>query len=259
MSEYNLATIKKLFAMSGNVCAFPGCHNPIIEDSTIITGEICHIKAKNPKGPRFDLKQTDKQRKSYENLILLCKRHHKIVDAEPDIYNVTALIELKKHHEQKYHKNESDVDFFYARMLMNDLERISIENNRGNIIIGSPNAIQGQTVVIKSSKEKVYINPPSGSIGTDINLNGYIQYLIRRYNQFASSDTFINRKFNFGAISKNITDKFGCQWRLLPIANATEVMEYLQARISRTRQAKINKGKNKKAFSTFDEYRHKYR
>jgi hypothetical protein len=40
---------------------------------------------------------------------------------------------------------------------------------------------------------------------------------------------------------------------LLPLENANAVFEYLQGRIAKTRQAKINKGKGYRAFSTYEE------
>ena len=95
MTEPKLSTIKRLYAMSGNVCAFPGCQVPIVEAAGTVTGEICHIKAQSPQGPRYDTKQTEEERHSYENLILLCRRHHKVVDTEADIYDVPALKEIK--------------------------------------------------------------------------------------------------------------------------------------------------------------------
>jgi hypothetical protein len=51
---YTEVTLKKLFALSGNVCAFPGCTAPIVDtEHGIVTGEICHIKARSPEGPRY--------------------------------------------------------------------------------------------------------------------------------------------------------------------------------------------------------------
>jgi hypothetical protein len=49
MSAPSEQTIKKLFALSGNICAFPGCQSPIVESAGTVTGEICHICAKSPK------------------------------------------------------------------------------------------------------------------------------------------------------------------------------------------------------------------
>ena len=40
-------TMKSLFARSGNRCAFPDCYAPLVEENDIVTGEVCHIKARN--------------------------------------------------------------------------------------------------------------------------------------------------------------------------------------------------------------------
>lgn len=244
--------------MSGNVCAFPGCQVPIVEASGTMTGEICHIKAQNPQGPRYDPNQTEEQRHSYENLILLCRRHHKVVDNEAEVYDVVALKEIKTIHERIVGRAETDQDSFFARILLNYLKRINVVNNKGNVMINSPGAIQGQTVNVRTSKKKLSINAPPGSIGFDVNFSGYIQHLIKRYNEFASSEPTRMTKFSYGAVSKNIADNFGTEWKLLPIEKAPDVIVYLQQRISRTRQARINKGKGWKSFSTFEEYLGKY-
>ena len=80
------ATVRGLYARSGNRCAYPECFAPLVEDNDIITGEVCHIKARRAGGPRYDERQTEKERNSLANLILLCSRHHKIVDSEPNKY-----------------------------------------------------------------------------------------------------------------------------------------------------------------------------
>ena len=85
-------TIKSLFARSGNRCAFPDCYVPLVEENDIVTGEVCHIKARNARGPRYDPSQTDAERNDSANLILLCARHHKIVDDTPAAYSVQILL-----------------------------------------------------------------------------------------------------------------------------------------------------------------------
>ncbi len=77
------AVIKRLFTHSGNRCAFPKCTSPIVQKTTIV-GEICHIKAASPHGPRYDPEQTAEERHGYENLVLLCANHHTIIDDDPD-------------------------------------------------------------------------------------------------------------------------------------------------------------------------------
>jgi hypothetical protein len=94
------ATIKRLFARSGNRCAFPRCTIEIVQDQTLI-GEICHIKASRPGGPRYDPDQTTAQRHGYDNLILLCGTHHTVIDNDEEAYTVERLLKMKTDHEQR--------------------------------------------------------------------------------------------------------------------------------------------------------------
>lgn len=70
--EPTLQTLKKLFALSGNRCAFPQCEFPIVDSKGNILGQICHIEAAEKNGPRYNPKQTDEERRSFDNLLLLC-------------------------------------------------------------------------------------------------------------------------------------------------------------------------------------------
>src|SRR5882672_2726342 len=83
------ATVKRLFAHSGNRCAFPSCTTDLVQGDVIV-GEICHIKAASPNGPRYDGDQSAKDRHSYDNLVLLCATHHTVIDADP-AYSVEQL------------------------------------------------------------------------------------------------------------------------------------------------------------------------
>lgn len=94
--------MRLLYAHSGNRCAFPGCHAPIFEEDGLLTAECCHIKAFSPGGPRYDATQTDAERNGVENLILLCSRHHRIVDADVQTYTVEMLQKYKLEHELQY-------------------------------------------------------------------------------------------------------------------------------------------------------------
>ncbi len=78
-------TIKRIFAMSHNLCAHPDCGQPLVEGSTVV-GEVCHIKGERPGASRYDENQSDAERHAYENLIGMCRKHHKIIDAEEENY-----------------------------------------------------------------------------------------------------------------------------------------------------------------------------
>jgi hypothetical protein len=96
-------TIRRLFAVSMNRCAFPGCNTPIIDSSTnTILAEVCHIHAQRIGGPRFDSSQTDEERHGFDNLVLMCGVHHKLIDAPENVerYSSDHLKEIKQQHEQ---------------------------------------------------------------------------------------------------------------------------------------------------------------
>jgi hypothetical protein len=94
------ATVKRLFAVSGNRCAYPSCTVQIVQGETVI-GQICHIKAASANGPRFDEKQTPSDRQSYENLMLLCANHHKVIDDDPEAFTTERLLRMKSDHENR--------------------------------------------------------------------------------------------------------------------------------------------------------------
>lgn len=101
---YSEQTLKKLFALGGNECAFPGCTAPIVDtEHGVVTGQICHIKARNPDGPRYDANQTQAERNGYANLLVMCAPHNKIVDDEVmrDQFSVELLTQIKTNHESR--------------------------------------------------------------------------------------------------------------------------------------------------------------
>lgn len=100
------STIKRLYALSGNQCAHPGCQNRLITPETeqsdaAVVNHICHIYARSDGGPRNNPGLTEEERDSYDNLILLCAHHHVIVDKQPDTYTAEILKRWKQEHEVK--------------------------------------------------------------------------------------------------------------------------------------------------------------
>lgn len=254
MSGPSEKTIRRLFALSGNVCAFPDCPSPIVEDAGTITGEVCHIRAQSRGGPRFDEMQSEAERHAFDNLILLCRRHHKIVDTEPDVYSVEALQEIKAIQEAQLGRPEQPTDAFYAKILLNAMRRVEVNNNSGNVVVDSPGAIVGGTVNVKASRRAVKIQPAADTIGADQAASRYVQHLINRYNEFASKEPTRATKFSYGAISRNIEQQFGSQWKLLSMEKFADLCAYLQGRIKKTRFAKLNTAKGRRSFSSFEEY-----
>lgn len=94
-------TLKRLFALSGNQCAFPGCKNPLFTTNYAFVGEVAHIEAAMPDGPRFNDRQTNEQRRTFNNLIALCRVHHKETD-DISKYSKEVLFKMKDDHEIRF-------------------------------------------------------------------------------------------------------------------------------------------------------------
>lgn len=119
--SYTLQTVKKLFALSGNQCAFPNCNKTLVNSANAKDSNICHIEAANKDGERYRENMTDEERADYENLILLCVQHHDETN-NVGIYTVDVLKIMKRNHESSIlgrimNKNRS--------MLINTINAIS--------------------------------------------------------------------------------------------------------------------------------------
>ena len=254
MSAPSLSTIKRLFALSGNRCAFPGCDAPLVEESGTVTGIICHIRAASPGGPRFDKNQQDSERYAAANLIILCGRHHTIVDAEPEKYPVSTLEEFKQRHEQPGPIEITPATTKAAQMLLDNYLSIVIQSNTGQINIQSPGAIQAQTVNIKTTKQKVVHPPPAGSIANNRAMLSYTKYLISRYQDFQKADQQKTSKFKYIAIHNALKREFKGDWKLLPETRFNDLVNYLQRRIDNTKLGRINRAKTKPNYHSFAEH-----
>ena len=93
--------MKRLFAVSGNKCAFPKCSVPLIDSTSgKVIGQVCHIKGRKPGSPRYDPQQNDAERHAFDNLVIMCPNHHDIIDADETSYTVERLQTIKNEHEQ---------------------------------------------------------------------------------------------------------------------------------------------------------------
>lgn len=93
-------TRKILWVKAGGRCSI--CRDQLVTESTdsddpSVFGEEAHQIAKAPTGPRSGaLADSD----SYNNLILLCRKHHKQVDDQVGHYTIERLKEFKRKHEK---------------------------------------------------------------------------------------------------------------------------------------------------------------
>jgi len=64
-----------------------------------VVGDECHIVSGQSQGPRYDSSFPAARLDEPDNLILLCRVHHKIVDDQTQTYTVEALRKLKATHD----------------------------------------------------------------------------------------------------------------------------------------------------------------
>jgi len=93
---------KLLWGKSGNRCAL--CRHVLVADGNdaddpSIIGDECHIVAREAYGPRGASNLSVEARDEYDNLILLCKIHHKVIDDQTNTYTVEGLKTIKEIHE----------------------------------------------------------------------------------------------------------------------------------------------------------------
>lgn len=99
--------IKKLWGLAAGRCSRPGCEQECIRfldanDPTVI-GEMAHVIAKQPGGPRG---QAEGGADSYENLILLCPTHHTEIDKAPEgTFPAELIHQWKAAHEDRVRRS----------------------------------------------------------------------------------------------------------------------------------------------------------
>ncbi|WP_433531135.1 HNH endonuclease [Micromonospora sp. CA-263727] len=101
--NYPPAVRAALVSLSQGTCYYPGCPKKVLEfvgETPELNVDIAHICALKPDGPRYDYSMAEDERNSFDNLILLCKVHHRHVDqTSPERYPVDLLREWKENRE----------------------------------------------------------------------------------------------------------------------------------------------------------------
>jgi hypothetical protein len=126
MGSPSPSTLKAVGAVSGNVCAFPGCVAPVYDTvHDKLLGKVCHIEANSENGPRYRKEQAEHERQGFANLMFMCPEHHDIVD-DPDKvseYTVEVLKGYKREHETRSH-NTVMSEGFLVQLVLKVLEEL---------------------------------------------------------------------------------------------------------------------------------------
>lgn len=95
--RYLEKTIKLLFG-SASRCAYPECPEPLVfkdRGRLTVVAQVAHIRSEMPNGPRHEPNYDPALLNSFENLLLLCGKHHPAVDQHESVYIVEELEEWK--------------------------------------------------------------------------------------------------------------------------------------------------------------------
>jgi len=124
--------LKKLWGMAAGRCSKPGCSDECIrfldaDDPTVI-GEMAHIIAKKPDGPRG---QAEGGEDTYENLILLCPTHHTEIDKAPEgTFTAEEIHRWKSVHEQNVSDSFLSPKFESMPDLAKAIKRLLVQNHQ---------------------------------------------------------------------------------------------------------------------------------
>jgi hypothetical protein len=166
--SYSMTTIKQLFTLCSNQCAFPDCTHEIVAASTkwsraAVVGHICHIYAASDNGPRGKPGLTETERNSPGNLILLCGHHHLRVDKQWQTYPATKLKKWKEAHEAKAArgtaeaiKREADIEkhVFFEEMSDEQIEKALARIRRARNLFGFPAVEAAQTLATQVEQSR---------------------------------------------------------------------------------------------------------
>ena len=123
----------KLYGLTANTCAFPGCSNDIfsLDHKRILLGQAAHIKGQTDLSARFDPKQSEEDNRSIDNLIGMCGVHHPIIDHKDtrDDYSPELLLDWR---EKQYRRVKERADRSWIRPA--NVQMAQFVNEKGEIV-----------------------------------------------------------------------------------------------------------------------------
>lgn len=154
--------MKKLWGRSGNVCSYPGCGVELTQEKRAnrVIGEEAHIKGEKPTAPRYDHNQSEEERESYENRVLLCPTHHTEIDADSETFPAERLKQMKSDHEQQVKANRQFPQI--VDELSRVLQKFQMSDDAGDISVTDVGTADQAARVVRVDASK------EGGINTNI-------------------------------------------------------------------------------------------
>jgi hypothetical protein len=155
---------KQLWSAAAGVCSYhfngESCGRKLFTKNGEIDtnlGEECHIIGEKPKAARYQEEFEEKE--TYDNAILLCNIHHKLVDDNPELYSIYLLKKMKTEHEQIISERLRKQEIL--PFILKDCEFL-VENNKvdGHVIgldVQRPTIFSGVNVAVRSNEARSVI------------------------------------------------------------------------------------------------------
>jgi hypothetical protein len=202
---------KRIFQEADSSCA--ACGNSEIEAL-----EIHHINARK-----------DRESDIPANLILLCANCHRRATSgslsREEVVTAKAVPYSKRQSREQNRTGHANV--------------VHIKGSVQGSIIANNLRLGGE----RYPRPKGY---PPNSIGADLGNKNYLDYLIRRYNEFRMADQSFGQAgrlqgYNYAILHKNIERKFKAKTFYIPVSRFSELVAHLQKRIDSTILGKTNR------------------
>lgn len=255
-SRISEKTLKVLFARSQNRCAFPGCQEEIVDSTTgVVYGEVCHIEGVEAGAIRHNPNLDRKTINSESNIVMLCHKHHKLIDAMPNKFNVAWLKRVKRQHEIQGAVDISPSQAQSARLMLAEMTDVASHrtyNNLSHFETGD-NTVKKMTINKKSFCGTNFV-PFSETVGVDPTKHSYVKHLYDRLIEFKSKIPKYNVAKAGSMVSKNVYKLFGATWSNVPLSRYDAFVSYLQAEIDKTPIGRMNKTNGQNNYLSFDDF-----
>lgn len=100
--QISTLTMRMLFAESAGFCQKPECNRDLFVETYneryVAVGEMAHILAASERGPRADSNTDSAELAGIQNLILLCRLCHAMIDLDPETFPEEVVRTWKRNH-----------------------------------------------------------------------------------------------------------------------------------------------------------------
>lgn len=185
-----------VWAKAGGHCSLPECRQRLIVqpeggDASIL-GELAHIVAQQPDGPRGGLPPPGGEIDGEGNLVLLCPTHHTQVDKEAGRFTIERLVQVKTDHERWVTETLSPRERLIGG---GDTEPTIAEEVYSTLlpVVGYPRFVYAAACSVSESEVREQLVPPSSR-------EVMLPYIVRSRQLFS----FVNLRERHGPFYKVI-------------------------------------------------------